>query len=165
MWVSWAQGPCLALSHKQVAQGPCTKYSVWWSNEWTSRITWGPSFSSTELFWNRLSMKIFHISVECFYFYCHIWELLKLEDFQHQRRAPHFSLYVRPVYLFGRFYPCSDDTLLLCSHQLCKPDLAQRSRKKACAIQTATNQERLKFWGSHCSKRLNFLSWKTWTFS
>lgn len=71
MWASWAQGPGLALSHKQVAQGPCTKFSVWWSNEWTSRITWGPSFSSTELFWNRLSVTIFRISVECFYFYCH----------------------------------------------------------------------------------------------
>ena len=33
--------------------------------------------------------------VECFYFYCHIWKLLKLEDFQHQHRTPHFSLYVR----------------------------------------------------------------------
>lgn len=69
------------------------------------------------------------------------------------------------VYLFGRFYRCSDDTLFLCSHQLCIPDLAQRGRKKACAIQTATNQERLKFWGSHGSNRLNFLTSKTWTFS
>ena len=63
MWASWAQGSGLALSHKQVAQGPCTKFSVWWSNEWTSRISWGPSFSSTELFWNRLSVKIF--SYQC----------------------------------------------------------------------------------------------------
>lgn len=103
--------------------------------------------------------------VECFYFYCHIWKLLKLEDFQYQCTTPHFSLYVRPVYLSERFYCCSDDTLFLCSHQLCIPDLAQRGRKKACAIQTATNQERLKFWGSHGSNRLNFLTSKTWTFS
>lgn len=78
--------------NRRAIQGPCTISSEWWSNGWVSRVTWGPSFSTTKLFWNCLSLKTF-ISIVV-YENCLNFKISGI------RAELHISLvYMRPIYL------------------------------------------------------------------
>lgn len=161
MW-AWAQGPgllCLtSKGHRDLTQ----KFSEWWSNEWMAESLEALSISSTELFWNCLSVKIFLFTwrsrTSLLLLYEKLLKLLKISSISAELPISHS---VRTCHLFGRFYPCSDDACSQVPIKLCIPDLAQRGRRRVQGSRPPPIK-RDSNWGSHGSKRLNLL-WKTWT--